>query len=181
MAVKASDVPSGMVKCDLSGDISSFLDTEKTADPATYQSTKSEWDSAKSRGAVAAYTAFYTDSSAHCSSFTSSGADVASATYKVVVNFVIQFKDQASAAKGYTSEKIFNFSAADLKASGQPVVEGDKTGLTANSITLSTAVGSQVFYIAVWQNKAFMVILAVLNVDGAASKRIATSENGRIR
>jgi hypothetical protein len=33
----------------------------------------------------------------------------------------------------------------------------------------------------VWQNKAFMVILAVLNVDTATSKKIALAENARIK
>ena len=181
VAVKSGDVPSGMVKCDLTGDIDSFLGKVKTADPPTYQSTKAEWDQAKASGAIAAYTAFYTDSNAHCTGITSSGADIGSASYKLVVNFVLQFKDDTQAANGYTSKKVFNFSASDLKASRQPVVEGDKTGLSANSITLSQAVGNQSFYIAIWQNKAFMVILAVLNVDGAASKKIATSANSRIK
>lgn len=178
--MKPGDVPSGMVRCDLSGDIDSFLNKEKTADPSTYQSTKSEWDHAKSKGATSAYATFYTDSTAHCASMTTTGSDLGAATYKLVVNFVVEFKDEATAAKGYTSEGVFNFSAADLKASGQPVVEGDKTGLASNSITLTQAIGNQSFYIAVWQKKAFMVILAVLNVDGGASKKIATSENGRI-
>jgi hypothetical protein len=181
VAVQQTDVPTGMVRCDLTGDIDSFLSKEKTADQNTYQSTRDEWDHAKSTGAITAYAAFFADTNAHCTGITSSGADIGSATYKLVVNFVIQFKDEASAAKAYTSEKVFNFSASDLKASGQPVVEGDKTGLSANSITLSQAIGSQSFYIAVWQHKAFMVILAVLNVDGAASKKIATSENSRIK
>ena len=181
VAVQQGDVPPGMMRCDLSGDIDNFLNKEKSADPATYQSTKTEWDDAKSRGATAAYTAFYTDSSSHCAGITSNGGDLGSATYKLVVNFVIQFKDETKAAKGYTSEKVFNFSASQLKASGQPVVEGEKTGLSANSITLSQAIGNQTFYIAVWQNKTFMVILAVLNVDGSASKKIASSENSRIK
>jgi hypothetical protein len=33
----------------------------------------------------------------------------------------------------------------------------------------------------VWQNKTFMVILAVLNLDGAAAKKVSTSENSRIK
>jgi hypothetical protein len=40
---------------------------------------------------------------------------------------------------------------------------------------------NQTYYIAVWQNKTFMVILAVLNIDETASKKVATSENGRIK
>ena len=179
--MQQSDLPSGMVRCDLTGDIDSFLNKEKSADPATYQSTKTEWNDAKSKGATAAYTAFYTDSPAHCAAIKAKGSDIGSATYKLVVNFVLQFKDESSAAKGYTSEKLFNVSASELRASGQPVVEGTKTGLSANSIVLNAPIANQTYYIAVWQKKTFMVILAILNIDAAAAKKVATSENDRIK
>lgn len=183
VALQPADLPSGLAKCDLSGDINSFLDKEKTADPATYNSTKTEWQAAQQKGAVAAYTAFYTDSASHCTSIKSSGSDIGSATYPLVVNFVIQFKDEKSAAQGYTSESIFGFSAASLKSgAGQAqAIEGTKTGLTPNSIVLNVSVAPQSYYIAVWQNKAFMVILAALNVDAAAAKNAALAENGRIK
>jgi hypothetical protein len=182
VSVQASDLPTGMVRCDLSGDIDSFLAKEKTQDPNTYSSSKAEWDDAKKRGATAAYTAFYSDSTAHCTAIKTNGADIGTANYKLVVNFVVQFKDEASAAKGYTTESIFGFSSSDLKSSAGavPVVEGTQTGLTANSIVLSASVGGESYYIAVWQKKAFMVILAVLNVESVASKKVATSENARI-
>src|SRR2546427_5102811 len=134
VAVQKGDLPAGMVKCDLTGDIDSFLSLEKTADPSTYQSTKTEWDDAKSKGASAAYTAFYTDSADHCAAIKTKGADIGSATYRLVVNFVIQFKDDSSAAKGYTSGKLFNVSAAELRSSGQAAVEGTQAGPSTNSI-----------------------------------------------
>jgi hypothetical protein len=181
VAVQPADLPSDMHKCDLSGDIDSFLNKSKTKDPNTYTSTKTEWDSAKQKGATAAYTAFYTDSTAHCASIESNTSDISSATYKLVVNFVIQFKDEASANKGYTSESIFGFSASSLKSGGAPVVEGTATGLTKNSIVLSISVSDQSFYVAVWQNKTFMVILAILNIDTPTSKKVAQAENARIK
>jgi hypothetical protein len=181
VAVQPADLPSDMHKCDLSGDIDSFLNKSKTKDPNTYTSTKTEWDSAKQKGATAAYTAFYTDSTAHCASIESNTSDISSATYKLVVNFVIQFKDEASANKGYTSESIFGFSASSLKSGGAPVVEGTATGLTKNSIVLSISVSNQSFYVAVWQNKTFMVILAILNIDTPTSKKVAQAENARIK
>src|SRR6202790_5917940 len=156
VAVQSKDLPSDMRKCDLSGDIDSFLSKSKTKDPTTYTSTKSEWDAAKQQGATAAYAAFYSDTTAHCTSLQSNSSDISTATYKLVVNFVIQFKDDASASKGYTSESIFGFSATSLKSGGAPVLEGTKTGFTANSIVLSIAVDSQSFYVAGWQKKAFM-------------------------
>ena len=181
VAIESGDLPSGMQKCDLSGDIDSFLKKSKITDPNTYSSTKTEWDDAKKSGATAAYTAFYTDSTAHCASIGSSSSDFSSATYKLVVNFVVQFKDEQSASKGYTSESIFGFSATSLKSGGAPVTEGTKTGLGPNSIELSVPVSNQSFYVAVWQHKAFMVILAILNVDPATSKKAAVAENSRIK
>ena len=181
IAVQPGDLPSDMHKCDLSGDVDSFLNKSKTKDPNTYTSTKSEWDSAKQKGATAAYTAFYTDTTAHCASIETNSSDISSATYKLVVNFVVQFKDEASASKGYTSESIFGFSASSLRSGGAPVVEGTKTGLSANSIVLSIAVASQSFYVAVWQNKVFMVILAILNIETATCKKVAQAENSRIK
>ena len=183
IAVQSSDLPSGLQKCSGSGDMDSFLNAVKTKDPKTYSDTKAEWDAAKSHGATAAHVVFYSDSQAHCGSIQNSGnSDLGSATYPVVINFVIQFKDEATATKGYTTESIFGFSESTLSTTGGTgVVKGRDTGLTANSVTLTVAIGNQSFYVAVWQNKAFMVILGVLNVDLDKSKKIASNENNRIK
>jgi hypothetical protein len=181
VSVQPGDLPAGMQKCDLSGDIDSFLNKSKAKDPNTYTSTKNEWDAAQKAGATAAYTAFYADSTAHCGAIESNSSDISTATYKLVVNFVIQFKDEASASKGYTTESIFGFSASSLKTGGAPVIEGTKTGLTANSIVLSIAISNQSFYVAVWQNKVFMVIMAILNIDTATCKKVAVGVNSRIK
>ncbi|HKV88173.1 MAG TPA: hypothetical protein VJT78_09265 [Candidatus Dormibacteraeota bacterium] len=181
VAVQSGDLPKGMVKCDLSGDIGSFLAKEKTQDPTSYNSINTEWSDAKKSGATAAYVAFFTDTQSHCSAIKTNGGDIGTANYQLAINFVIQFKDEATAAKGYTNESIFGFSTSQLKQTGGvPVVEGSATGLGGNSIVLSAAAASQSYYIAVWQKKSFMVILALLNVDSTASKKVATSENSRI-
>jgi len=60
------------------------------------------------------------------------------------------------------------------------VTEGTATGLGKNSIVLSISISNQAFYVAVWQNKQFMVILGILNIDTGADKKIALAENARI-
>jgi hypothetical protein len=182
VAVQQSDLPSGIVRCDLSGDINSFIQKEQTPDPTASKTMANNWEDAKKSGATAAFAALYTDSRSHCAAIKGSTADLGAATYKLVVNFVVQFKDEKTAATGYTSDRtIFGFSASELRSAGSGVLEGTKTGLTANSITLTQPVGNQFFYIAVWQNKAFMVILAILNVDATAAAKVATQENSRIK
>lgn len=183
VAVQSSDVPKGISQCSGSGSIDTFLSSIKTKDPITYQSTSDEWNKAKADGATEAQIVFYSDTKAHCASITNSqNSELASATYPLVLNFVIKFKDAASAEKGYTSEAIFGFSEGTISSSASAgVIKGADTGLGKNSISLTLAIGNQSFYVAVWQNQAFMVILAVINIDVAQSKKIATSENGRIK
>ena len=180
VAVQPSDLPNTMHRCSISGDINTYIESLKTKDPATYTSTKNEWADAQSKGATATQVSFYTDSDANCTNVASTVANLSAAAYPLVVNFSVQFKDEASAANGYTNGQIFGIDSAMLKANGA-VVEGAKTGLGANSIVLNTTILSQAFYIAVWQNKAFMVILGIINLDSATGQKVADAENKRIK
>ena len=169
-----------MHRCSISGDINTYIESLKAKDPATYTSTKNEWADAQSKGATATQVSFYTDSDANCTNVASTVANLSAAAYPLVVNFSVQFKDEASAANGYTNGQIFGIDSAMLKANGA-VIEGTKTGLGANSIVLNTTILSQAFYIAVWQNKAFMVILGIINLDSATGQKVADAENKRIK
>lgn len=180
VSVQPGDLPTGMVRCDLSGDIDTYLNNIKTKDPATYTSTKNQWEAAQAKGATEAHVVFYTGSAEDCASVESKVATISSATYKLVVNFVIEFKDEATAANGYMNEKIFDFDRATLKADGAPVVEGTETGLGPNSVVLSAPIASQSFFIAVWQGKAFMVNLGIINLDSAVGQKVADAVNKRI-
>ena len=179
VAVQSSDLPSGMVRCGLTGSIDDFIKAEQSPDPNTAKTISDYWTDAKANGAKAAYVALYTDSQSRCADIKNPQTDVGTATYKLVVNFVVQFKDEATAQDAYKNKSIFGFSAAQLRTA--PTVEGKDTGLSDNSIVLNQAIGSQSFYIADWQNKTFLIILAVLNVDATASKKVATAENSRVK
>ncbi len=135
VAVKGSDLPSDMHRCDLSGSINDYLKKIQTKDPTTYTTIKAQWDAAQKDGATSADVEFYTDSAAHCTALESNGSQIGTATYKLVVNFVFEFKDQASAEKGYSSDSIFGFSASTLKASQVPVTEGTATGERPDSLS----------------------------------------------
>jgi hypothetical protein len=181
VSVQPADVPKGMVRCDISGDIQSFIQKEQSPDPSTAKSAADEWARAQKNGASAAYATVYTDSSSHCSEFANARTDPAAVPYRLVVNFVIQFKDGKSAANTYQNDSIFGVSASSLRSGGTQSIEGNRTDLGANSVVVSQSISNQSFYIALWQNKAFDVFLAVLNLDPASSKKIATSENSRIK
>ncbi len=73
-------------------------------------------------------------------------------------------------------DSITNSENGDLASATYP-----DTGLGKNSITLLIAIANQSFFVAVWQSKTFMVILAVINIDTAQAKKIASNENSRIK
>jgi hypothetical protein len=182
IAVQPNDLPRGMKQCDLTGDIGNFVAKEQAPDPQAAKSISDEWQQAKKDGATAAYAALYTDSTDHCTEIKGSGADPSTATYKLAVNFVVQYKDEKTAANVYKGQQpILGFNPNELRTGGGGTTEGTKTGLTENSIVLAQPVGNQLFYIAIWQNKSFIVILAVLNVDAVAAKNVAVRENSRIK
>jgi hypothetical protein len=181
VAVQQTDVPKDMVRCDLSGDIQSFIQKEQGPDPSTSKSAANEWSQAQKNGATAAYAAIYADSKSHCTDFANGRSDPAAVPYRLVIDFVLQFKDAKSAANTYSNDSIFGVTASSLSAAGSSSIQGTKTGLTANSVVVSQSLSNQTFYIALWQSKTFDVFLAVLNLDAAAAKKIASSENSRIQ
>lgn len=181
VAVQPGDLPSGMVRCDLTGDISNFIKQEQSPDPQIAKSTAGSWSDLQKSGATSAYVGLYTDSGANCSDIKSSATNPAAATYRLAVSFVVQFKSETAAANAYANDQIFNFSSSNLRSGQAHAIVGASTGLTANSVALSQSIGNQTFYVAMWQNKAFVVILAVFNLDPAASKKVATGENSRIK
>ena len=181
VSAQPGDLPNTMHRCSISGDVNTYMENLRTKDPATYTATKAEWEDAQTKGAIATEVVFYTDSAANCTNVASTVSNLSAAAYPLVVNFSVQFKDEASAATGYMNGKIFGIDRTLLKSNGAPVVEGTKTGLGPNSVVLSTTVLSQAFYIAVWQNKAFMVILGVINLDAATGQKVADAENKRIK
>ena len=182
VSAQPGDMPKGMTQCELTGDIESFISKEQAPDPQAAKSISDDWQQARKDGATAAFGAIYTDSQAHCDAIKGSGADLSAATYKLVVNFVVQYKDEKSAVAVYKGQQpILGFNPAELRTGAGGVVEGTKTGLTENSIALTQPAGNQLFYVAIWQNKRFVVILAILNVDATAAKNVAVRENGRIK
>ena len=181
VAAQPSDMPHGMTKCDISGDILSFVQSEQSADPNSSRAVSGFWATLQKAGAMDGYVAVYTDSPTNCTAIKSGTSDIAAATYKVAVNFVVQYKDAKSAADAYPNQSMFGFTLSGLRGAGGAAQEGTKTGLTANSISVTQPVGNQFFYIALWQNKAFEVVVAIINLDPAASKKVATQENSRIK
>ncbi len=57
VSVQSGDLPRGMVRCDLSGDIDGFIQKERSADPNVGQTAANQWSQARTGKASAAYVA----------------------------------------------------------------------------------------------------------------------------
>ncbi|HLQ62976.1 MAG TPA: hypothetical protein VK131_14040 [Candidatus Acidoferrales bacterium] len=179
VALQGSDVPKGLQKCPATGDINSYLDQLKKKDPSTYQSTNDQWQKEKKAGATAGYVSIYSDQTAECDSFLGGKTPSGKTPPKIMINIVVQFKDDTSAAKDYKTS-FFGFSTSDMKSAGGSVTEGKNTGLGNNSAVGSVNVFGVSLYFAVWQNKAFESALVDFNIADANSKKATSSINGRI-
>ena len=180
VAVQPADVPHGLVRCDFSGDIQSFIRIEQSSNPTNARSVSDQWAQLKQAGATTAYVVVYGHDAGQCAAFKTAASNPNTATSSVVLNFVVQFKDEKKAADAFASSSLFSISASELRSS-HLAVEGGKTGLTASSIVISQAISNQNFYIAFWQNRTFVIALVVENLDPATSQKIAVRENGRVK
>jgi hypothetical protein len=181
-ALQSDDVPQGMQRCDVSGNMDGFLAAIQTSDQVSYRINKEDWDASKKDGAVAAKVVLYSDSTADCAGVlnTPSG-QIGSPSAPLVVNVVVQFQNATAAAAAFKGESIWGLSASQLTSGGATgVVQGTSSGLTANSVVFSGALMGQPFYFAIWQNKVFFTTLAVVNLDVGKSNKIAIHENGRM-
>jgi hypothetical protein len=168
------------VRCGLSGDIQSFIQKEQSTNPTNARNVSDQWAQLEQAGAAQAYVAVYAHDADQCAAFETAAGNPSTATTSVVLNFVVQFKDEKKAADAFTGASVFTVSASELRSS-HLAVEGARTGLTASSIVISQAIANQTLYIAFWQNRAFVMDLVVENVDPATSQKIAVATNRRIK
>lgn len=141
--------------------------------PASSAEMQRDWVRAKSEGAIGGYVVVYTDSAMSCVQEASGLADVVS-TYPVVQSVVIQFKDEASAARIYNGGGFIQTDPGALKNEG--AIAGTATGLGTNSVCLM----GPPLYMAYWQHRSYIARLIVVNVDANVANDIAAKVNGRM-
>jgi hypothetical protein len=140
-----------------------------------------DWDAAKKDGAMAAEVVVYSDSKNGCDRYVDPSLEMTSSKVALVVNIVVQFRDDRGATNAYAVESLLNASASEFRRTfTRGVVEGAASGLGKNSLTVSTTFFELPVYFAFWQNKVFLVALEAFNVDAGQSKKIATNVNRRI-
>lgn len=179
VAVQRGDVPSGLQSCSESGEINSYLDKVKARSQSTYAQVNDQWQKEKSAGATAGWVQVFADSADECTALSSGRSPQSTNPPKIVLNYVVQFKDESSAAKDYSSE-VLGLNPADIQRQGGKVVKGSATGLGDNSATGSISLFGLQLEFAVWQKKTFFVAVIAVGLSDAEAKKIYTNVNGRI-
>ncbi len=174
VALKPSDLPSGLKACPGSGPIDGYLKAIRTKDPDSYGQVSDAWNDFKRNGAdSAAITSFTQDPSA-CSGTLGAGKGQSAAS------FVIRYKDEASAADAY-KKGIIGFPTPTAEQQTPGLTIGAATGLGTNSWVYDHAIGGRAAYIAFWQTGRYDVLVFTADLDPNASAQAVQSVNGRAR
>ena len=174
VALQGGDVSAGLQRCRESGDIPSFLDAARSRSPETFKQIDDEWNRLRAEGVDRGQVEVYTDEAGQCTAL----LQAAGGTAKVLINFVVSFKDQAAAERAYKNGLLGIRPESTGQQSG--VQQGPATGLTQNSLLYNQNLGGQSLYLAIWQNRLFDVFLFAINLPVADARRAASNVNDRI-
>jgi hypothetical protein len=179
VAVQKGDVPAGLQSCSESGEINSYLQKVKARNESTYAQVNDQWQKEKAAGATAGWVQVFAGSEDECGALSSGRSLQSNNPPRIVLNYVVQFKDEQSAAKDYDSE-VLGINPDDIQRQGGTVVRGAGTGLGDNSTTGSISLFGIQLEFAVWQKKSFLVAVIGVGLTDAEAKKIYSNVNGRI-
>lgn len=172
VALQAGDLPRGMVRCGLSGDVDRFL-TGAPSDNQYASQLAQEWRAMKALGAQAGYVGVYAGSSDQCkAAFTSQSLT----GIRWAASMVVQFKNTAAAGTAYRQASI----GAQQIAQQPGSEEGAATGLGSDSLTFSDSEGTQSLFFAYWHHARFLVVMLALDLGEQASHQAAHDVDSRI-
>jgi Tfp pilus assembly protein PilW len=172
VALRASDLPKGMVACGSSGDIDTFL---KAAPPNNQYASQveSDWNAFKANGAQEGDVHVFATSKDDCAKlFTTSTSN----PMPVVIAMVVQFKTAKAASATYAQADVQQSQISSLPGAEQ----GTATGLGKNSLTFGDTEGSQSLFYSYWQTARFLVLLLAVDIGTTPALKAAQHVNSRI-
>lgn len=174
VALKSSDLPSGLRTCPGSGSIDSYLKAVRTSDPDSYATLSDAWAQFQKAGADSAAITAYADDVANCSGLLGAGRG------KSASSFVIRYRDEGSAATAY-KRGILQFPTPNSEQQTPGLTIGEATGLGANSWVFDQSIRGVAAYIAFWQRGRFDVMVLCADLDPETAKRAVAAVDSRSR
>jgi hypothetical protein len=174
VAYDTNDLP-GLQTCPESGSGDHYLTSEQTNNPDQYSADKPEFDAWRSAGANDIYVVVYANAASGCGVISPTTPDG-----KLAQVLTIRFYDASAAATSFNTFKSQAEQKGSSTTASGSVLQGSATGLGDNSVVVSIDLVITT-YIAVWQNKAFEVLLFVYGLTESESSTAAAKINSRIR
>ena len=185
VAMRLSDFPSGLDKCNFSGSIDSH---PGVPDPwGDYKDMTSAWADFQTAGAVEGYYVVFSNSTAACAQFggqTPPSSSRSASPVFLALNLVVKFKDGAAATADWNNpDRYFHTSVHNDNATNHFVVSsGSETGLGSASrvATRNSDFEGGIDYVAIWLNKSIEVELITFEIDLGDARKAALALNARI-
>jgi len=174
VALLPSDLPKDLESCSSSGDITSYLASLKTKNIDGYNGTLDAWKKLQAQGASNAAIVSYAADPAACTGEMGTGRG------RTAASFVIQFKDDGSAATAW-KHGILGFPSPGQGQQTPGLKVGSGTGLGPNAWSLEEAVQGRSLYLAFWQSHSFDVFYLGEDLTQDESQRALGSMAGRVR
>ena len=181
ITLQPGDVP-GMIRCDVSGDVTTVLSQEKSRRSPAYDMNATEWAQWKQQGAVDAYFAVYGQTPADCAA--ASDSSTGAPPQGLMVGLVVQFRDTSGAARNFQREStLMGLGPRDIRfveLAGGTTTIGPATGLGADSVVGSATVAGAHYFVALWQNHRFESDFIGYNMPADDADHAVLAMNGRI-
>lgn len=174
VALKSTDLPSGLRSCPGSGSIDSYLKTVRTSDPDSYAALSDAWAQFQKSGADSAAITAYADNVANCAGLLGAGRG------KSASSFVIRYRDEGSAATAY-KRGILQFPTPNPEQQTPGLTIGEATGLGGNSWVYDQSIHGVAAYIAFWQRGRFDLMVLCADLDPDTARRMVTAVDSRAR
>lgn len=182
IALQPGDVP-GMHRCDVSGDVTTVLDEEKTQGSPAYDLNRTEWAQWRQQGAVDAYFVVYGQTAADCAA--ASDASTGAPQGRLMVGLVVQFQDANGAARNFTRDStLMGLGPRDIRfieLAGGTTTFGSATGLGDESVVGSAVVAGADYFVAMWQSRRFQTEFIGYNTQFADGDTAVKDMNRRIQ
>lgn len=180
VALQASDVPPGLVRCGYSGPMAAYLDGVARLDSKAFDSVTATWVALWEAGGAEAYVAVYAETAGACDVWiTGEEGSYVRGGSRVVSTVVVKFQDPVAAEAAYTAD-LFKQSALQ-SGPGRTVVTGSATGLGSNAVVATEEAANPAVHQAVWQNGPFNVFFNGRNLTRPEFSSASSLTNRRIQ
>ena len=182
IVLQPGDVP-GMRRCEVSGDVASVLNDEKTRSSPAYDMNATEWQQWKRQGALDAYFVVYGQTAADCAA--ASDSSTGAPRGRLMVGLVVQFQDTNGAARNFTRDStLMGLGPRDIRfieLAGGTTTFGAATGLGDESVVGSAVVAGADYFVAMWQSRTFQSEFIGYNTEFADGDNAVKDMNRRIQ